>query len=231
MAPTVKSTSAGSFTAAASGATSCSAKQPLTMVTTTRSPGFSPLTPGPTALTTPAASPPGMNGGSGLNWYFPWERSTSGKFTPAAWTEIWTSPSPGRGDSTSTTRSPRGPTNSWTRTARMLAKLPRDGVVEGDRERGRRAPPQPALVQELEPGGADDDRPPPRDGLHAPHHAHQQLAVERGVEEEHGPVELDLRGVGTGERHFGEAQPGAARGGLAHEWLLDLHASRPGSRE
>ena len=34
----------------------------------TRSPTLMPVTPSPTASTTPATSPPGANGRSGLNW-------------------------------------------------------------------------------------------------------------------------------------------------------------------
>ena len=30
---------------------------------------------------TPDASPPGMNGGSGLNWYLPYDSNTSGKWS------------------------------------------------------------------------------------------------------------------------------------------------------
>ena len=55
------------------------------------------VTPAPTARTTPAASPPGENGGVGLNWYLPCDSSTSGKLTPAARTSIRTSPGPGVG--------------------------------------------------------------------------------------------------------------------------------------
>ncbi len=68
-APTSKETASGSFTTAASGATICSANAPIMSVVATRSPGATLVTAVPTASTTPAASPPGMNGGSALNWY------------------------------------------------------------------------------------------------------------------------------------------------------------------
>ena len=44
-----------------------SAKPPQVLAAITRSPGFTPVTPSPSSLTTPATSPPGENGGSGLN--------------------------------------------------------------------------------------------------------------------------------------------------------------------
>ena len=47
----------------------------------TRSPTACSLTPGPMALTTPAASMPGTNGGSSLTWYLPEIVSRSGKFS------------------------------------------------------------------------------------------------------------------------------------------------------
>ena len=47
---------------------SFSAMPPAMVEPMTRSPGLKPVTPAPTASTTPATSPPGANGRSGLNW-------------------------------------------------------------------------------------------------------------------------------------------------------------------
>src|ERR1051325_10383079 len=71
----------------------------------TRSPTPNPLTPDPTATTSPATSAPGAKGGAGLNWYSPLMMSTSGKFTPAARTPIFTCPAPGDSDGTSSSTS------------------------------------------------------------------------------------------------------------------------------
>ncbi|MNN49357.1 hypothetical protein D3C81_1638770 [compost metagenome] len=68
------------------GTATCSAKLPQPVKPMTRSPTLRWLTFSPTALTTPAASPPGEKGKGGLNWYLPSMISVSGKFTPAACT-------------------------------------------------------------------------------------------------------------------------------------------------
>src|SRR5688572_4356432 len=70
----------------------------------TRSPLLKSFTPSPISRTVPASSKPGGNGSGALNWYFPWVSNTSGKLTPAAATSISTSPAPGFGASTSSTR-------------------------------------------------------------------------------------------------------------------------------
>ena len=44
----------------------------------TRSPTFTAVTPSPTLSTTPATSPPGAKGRSGLNWYLSWMIRKSG---------------------------------------------------------------------------------------------------------------------------------------------------------
>ncbi|MFF3143718.1 hypothetical protein ACFVRU_18760, partial [Streptomyces sp. NPDC057927] len=47
-----------------------------------------PVTPSPTAATTPAASTPGISGGRPARWYRPARTSASARFTPAATTRI-----------------------------------------------------------------------------------------------------------------------------------------------
>ena len=54
-----------------------SAQAPSVWRLMTWSPGLKRVTSGPTAVTVPAASLPGMNGGSGRNWYLPASISTS----------------------------------------------------------------------------------------------------------------------------------------------------------
>src|SRR5437667_5444355 len=78
---------------------------------------FSPIlncvTPSPTATTTPAASLPGMKGGSGRNWYLPASISTSTYCTPRAAMRTCTSPAPGGGGSgISRNASTSGPPNA-----------------------------------------------------------------------------------------------------------------------
>src|SRR5690348_7413007 len=89
-------------------ASASSAKPPVPMEAITLSPGFGALTPSPTALTTPAISPPGANGSGGLNWYLSWISSTSGKLTPQDLTETSTWPLPGAGAGTSRSSSSSG---------------------------------------------------------------------------------------------------------------------------
>ena len=55
-------TPSGSTTTRSAGTTAYSAYAPRMLVYATRSPGFGSVTPGPTALTTPAASCPRVNG-------------------------------------------------------------------------------------------------------------------------------------------------------------------------
>ena len=66
-APTSKPTASGSATTALAATTMRSANAPCTTVAATRSPTATVSTPGPTAVTTPAASPPGTKGGGGRN--------------------------------------------------------------------------------------------------------------------------------------------------------------------
>ena len=75
----------------------------------TRSPSFTPLTPGPTASTTPATSPDGENGSSGFAWYLPRVISVSKKLSAAALTAISASPGPGCGAAMSSMTRPSGP--------------------------------------------------------------------------------------------------------------------------
>src|SRR5687768_10249430 len=82
----------------------CCAKAPWLTIASTRSPLLKSFTPSPVSRTMPASSKPGGNGSGALNWYFPWVSNTSGKLTPAAATSISTSPAPGFGASTSSTR-------------------------------------------------------------------------------------------------------------------------------
>src|SRR5687768_8643811 len=83
----------------------------------TRSPILSPVTPSATSFTTPATSPPGENGSSGLNWYLPWMISVSGKFTPHAFTDRTTCPFAAFGDGTFSTTSFSGNPSSLHNTA------------------------------------------------------------------------------------------------------------------
>ena len=62
----------------AASATTASRMPPEPVLPSTRSPAVSPSTPSPTALTTPAISPPGEKGRGGLNWYLSSMISTSG---------------------------------------------------------------------------------------------------------------------------------------------------------
>src|SRR4051812_48859210 len=79
----------------------------------TRSPTWKAVTPAPTAATVPAASLPGMNGGSGRTWYLPASISTSTYDTPRAPMRTWISPAPGAGGSgTSRNASTSGPPNA-----------------------------------------------------------------------------------------------------------------------
>src|ERR1700722_9915753 len=84
----------------------------------TLSPIWNCVTPGPTATTMPAASPPGMNGGSGRNWYLPASIRTSTYCTPRASMRTCTSPGPGGGGSgTSRSANTSGPPNASHTTA------------------------------------------------------------------------------------------------------------------
>src|SRR5512134_90131 len=108
-AAAARSTPRGSGTVRAAGATHSSANAPNSTLATTGSPGFTCVTPPPVSFTTPASSTPGVNGRGGLIWYLPWIMRTSGKFTPAAFTSMTTSPAPARGDGTFSTTSASGP--------------------------------------------------------------------------------------------------------------------------
>src|SRR5690242_14709289 len=90
----------------------------------TRSPMRYCVMSGPTATTLPAASLPGMNGGSGRNWYFPASISTSTYCTPRASMRTWISPGPGgAGSGTSRQAKTSGPPNASQTTAFMRALL------------------------------------------------------------------------------------------------------------
>src|SRR5215813_4984471 len=84
----------------------------------TRSPTRNRVTSVPTATTSPAASLPGMKGGSGRNWYFPASIKTSTYWAPRTRILICTSPAPGAGGS-GTSRKARtsGPPNASQTTA------------------------------------------------------------------------------------------------------------------
>jgi hypothetical protein len=122
------------------GETTSSAKQPTPANAITRSPGDTCVTPSPTAITSPAASEPGVKGSDGWTWYFFWMISTSGKLTPAARTRTRTSPGPGsRAGTSRTTSRSAGPHCSHS-TARIAASSFRSGPVY------RRRAPAPARV-------------------------------------------------------------------------------------
>src|SRR5688572_25031158 len=99
-----RSAPAGRSTVRFAFARHCCAKAPWLTIASTRSPLLKSFTPSPISRTVPASSKPGGNGSGALNWYFPWVSNTSGKLTPAAATSISTSPAPGFGASTSSTR-------------------------------------------------------------------------------------------------------------------------------
>src|SRR5687767_10123131 len=99
-----RSAPAGRSTVRFAFARHCCAKAPWLTIASTRSPLLKSFTPSPVSRTMPASSKPGGNGSGALNWYFPWVSNTSGKLTPAAATSISTSPAPGFGASTSSTR-------------------------------------------------------------------------------------------------------------------------------
>src|SRR5436190_300632 len=89
------------------------AKAPSRCRPMTLSPGLNRVTPSPIATTSPAASLPGMKGGSGRNWYLPASISTSTYWTPRAAMRTCTSPGPGGGGSgTSRNASTSGPPNA-----------------------------------------------------------------------------------------------------------------------
>src|ERR1700726_2476249 len=90
----------------------------------TRSPGLNCVTPSPIATTSPAASLPGMKGGSGRNWYLPASIRTSTYWTPRAAMRTCTSPGPGGGGSgTSRSASTSGPPNASHTTAFIASPL------------------------------------------------------------------------------------------------------------
>ena len=124
------------------GAVTSSAKQPMPAYAITGSPGFTWVTPAPTAITSPAASEPGVNGSAGCIWYFFWMISTSGKLTPAAFTRTRTSPGPGSFAGTSSTTSVSAGPHSLHSTAFIgLLRLDSGGVY-----RARPAGPPPCIL-------------------------------------------------------------------------------------
>src|SRR3954447_25753500 len=93
LAPWAKSRSSPSGKVRNSGATATSANPPSMQHAPTRSPSLT-AAPSGALRTMPPTSLPGMNGRSGLTWYWPRVWSTSGNETPAAWTST-TTPRPG----------------------------------------------------------------------------------------------------------------------------------------
>ena len=120
-----KSMPSGIFISVAAGTVSFSLMPPQPGTAMTRSPTCTPLAPSPKASTTPASSPPGEKGRSGLNWYRSSMIRVSGKFTPTAFTVTSASPLPGTGSAISSTTSVSGPPAALDRTARMNS-LPTD---------------------------------------------------------------------------------------------------------
>src|SRR6266481_7122475 len=116
-----KSISAGIAIVRLASTASSSANPPQPVEPITRSPTLRRSTPSPSAVTTPATSPPGANGSGGRNWYLFWMMRTSGKLTPHARTASTTSPCPAVGDGNSSTTSESGGPYSLQRTAFMHA--------------------------------------------------------------------------------------------------------------
>ena len=104
-------------------ASSAKAPQPVKPITTSPKPTRTRVTPSPTAVTTPASSPPGVNGKAGLNWYLFWMMSASGKLTPAALTLTNTSRALGTGAAMSSTVSSSGPP-CWLQRSAFMMWLP-----------------------------------------------------------------------------------------------------------
>src|SRR5947208_14540335 len=93
------------------------------------SPSLNCVTPSPTATISPAASLPGMKGGSGRNWYLPASISTSTYCTPRAAMRTCTSPGPGGGGSgISRNAKTSGPPNASHTTA--FISVPLSPIVE-----------------------------------------------------------------------------------------------------
>src|SRR5439155_24453684 len=113
----------GIGTSRAASVTISSAYPPHGMSAMTRSPTFTLVTPSPTAATSPATSPPGVNGGSGLNWYLPAMISVSGKLTPHARTRTTACPAEARGDGSSSTTNCSGSPNVLQTTALMVGTI------------------------------------------------------------------------------------------------------------
>src|SRR5215472_731858 len=103
---------------------------------TTGSPGSKPLTPSPSASTTPAPSAPRMRG-LGTDGR-PFRIQTSRWLSAEARRRTSTSPASGLGSGTSSRTSTSGPPSSWMRTARIAADYPCDlGGTSGHRTRSR----------------------------------------------------------------------------------------------
>src|SRR5579883_1578516 len=91
------------------------------MVPSTRSPSLTPVAPGPSSVTTPAISKPGLKGSAGFSWYFPCTISRSAKLTPMAWTATRTVPGAIGSDGSSASSSFSTGPNSRHSTARMAS--------------------------------------------------------------------------------------------------------------
>src|SRR5271168_3326317 len=142
-----------------------SAKAPSRCRLITRSPIRNRLISGPIATTSPAASLPGMKGGSGRNWYLPASISTSTYCAPRARILTCTSPASGGGGSgTSCRASTSGPPKASQTTAFIRPLL--FGRLGWDRRFMFRAQPlhdlpvrvpgKAVLVEEQDRAGADE---------------------------------------------------------------------------
>src|SRR6185503_5135074 len=119
----------GIFTSRLASSASCSAMPPQPVLPSTRSPGFTWVTPSPTDFTTPETSPPGANGRSGLNWYLSSMISTSGKFTPIALTSTTAWPGFAAGSATSSSTRVSGPPTALLNSA-FISALPGSRLFE-----------------------------------------------------------------------------------------------------
>ena len=114
---------------------------------TTRSPGSKPVTPSPSASTTPAPSAPRMRG-FGTEGR-PLRIQTSRWLSAEARRRISTSPGPGSGSGTSSSTSTSGPPSSWIRTActggtlSACARAELERLGRGARARRRRRDARP----------------------------------------------------------------------------------------
>src|SRR6478735_1473512 len=90
------------------------------------------LVPGPSSHTTPAHSKPRISVVPAGGGYAPRRCSKSARLSAVAWISIATSPLPGTGSGTSTSRSFSGPPGSETRTAFTVCLSQRGQVCRAD---------------------------------------------------------------------------------------------------